>query len=154
MDEMVGVQVPEEGTMNEVLGVHLRPRAWLIRATILAVSLGLIHILATPLYFEQWLGYGVFFFTAAVLEVMYSMALAASSPSRVLLWLGIAGNGAIFVLWVLTRTLGVPFGPMAGDVLPLGLLDGLAQILVVAQIVHLAVLLRTFEGLGRRPLIE
>ena len=154
MDEMVRVQVSVEGTMDEMLGVHLKPRAWLIRATILAVSLGLIHILATPLYFEQWLGYGVFFFTAAVLEVMHSMALAVSPPSRLLLWLGIAGNGAILALWVLTRTIGVPFGPMAGEVLPLGLFDGLAQILVVTQIVHLAVLLRVFDRLGRRPLIE
>jgi len=74
--------------------------------------------------------------------------------SRVLLWLGIAGNGAILGLWALTRTVGIPFGPMAGEVLPLGLLDGLTQILVVTQIVHLAVLLRLFDRLGGRPLIE
>jgi hypothetical protein len=140
--------------MDEIFGLHLKPRAWLIRATVLAVSLGLIHFLATPLYFEQWLGYGVFFFTAAVLEVMYSMALGVSPPGRVLLWLGIAGNGIILALWAWTRTVGIPFGPMAGEVLPLGLLDGLAQILVVTQIVHLAVLLRLFDGLGGRPLIE
>jgi hypothetical protein len=140
--------------MEEMVGVHLRPRAWLIRATILAVSLGLIHVLATPLYFEQWLGYGVFFFTAAVLQVMYSMALAVSPPSRVLLWLGVAGNGALLALWALTRTLGVPFGPMAGEVLPLGVLDGVAQLLVATQIVHLVVLLRLFDRLGERPLIE
>ena len=137
-----------------MFGAHLKPRAWLVRATILAVSLGLMHILATPLYFEQWLGYGVFFFTAAVLQVMYSMALAVSPPNRTLLWLGIAGNGAILALWVLTRTVGIPIGPMAGEVLPLGLLDGLAQILVVTQIVHLAVLLRLFDRLGERPLVE
>jgi hypothetical protein len=154
MDEIVGVQVSLEGTMEETVGVHLRPRAWLIRATILAVSLGLIHFLATPLYFEQWLGYGVFFFTAAVLQVMYSMALAVSRPSRVLLWLGVAGNGAILALWALTRTLGVPFGPMAGEVLPPGLLDGVAQLLVITQILHLVVLLRLFDRLGERPLIE
>ena len=154
MDEMVGVQVPGEGTMDEMVAVHLRPRAWLIRATILAVSLGLMHALAMPLYFEQWLGYGVFFFTAAVLQVMYSMALAVSPPSRTLLWLGIAGNAAIIALWALTRTVGIPFGPMAGEVLPLGLLDGLTQILVVAQIVHLAVLLRLFDRLGGQPLVQ
>lgn len=154
MDEIHGVHVPVESNVDEMVGVHLKPRAWLVRATILAVLLGLMHVLATPLYFEQWLGYGVFFFTAAVLQVMHSMALAVSPPSRVLLWLGIAGNGAILILWVLTRSIGVPFGPMAGEILPLGLLDGLAQILVVAQIVHLAVLLRTFDRLGGRPLIE
>jgi hypothetical protein len=154
MDEMSGIHLSVERIKDEIIGVHLKPRAWLVRATVLAISLGLMHILATPLYFEQWLGYGVFFFTAAVLQVMYSMALAVSPPSRPLLWLGIAGNAATIALWAFTRTVGVPFGPMAGEVLPLGLLDGLAQILVISQIVHLTVLLRLFERLGGRPLIE
>lgn len=140
--------------MSEMFSVHLMPRSWLIRATVLAVSLGLIHMLATPLYFDQWLGYGVFFFIAAVLQVMYSMALAVSPPNRALLWVGIVGNAFIITLWAVTRTLGVPFGPMAGEVLPIGLLDGLAQILEVTQIVHLAVLLNQFDRLGGRPLIE
>ena len=43
---------------------------------------------------------------------------------------------------------------MAGEVLPVGLLDGLAQILAATQIVHLAVLLRQFDRLGQRPLVE
>ena len=67
--------------MDKMFRAHLKPRTWLVRATVLAVSLGLIHFLATPLYFDQWLGYGVVFFTAAVLQVMYSMALAVSPPS-------------------------------------------------------------------------
>jgi hypothetical protein len=71
------------------------------------------------------------------------------------LWLGIAGNGLIVILWVITRTVGIPFfGPMAGMVLPVGLLDGLAQILEVTQILHLAVLLAEFDQLGDRPLVE
>ncbi|MGD8624101.1 MAG: hypothetical protein PVF47_02215 [Anaerolineae bacterium] len=141
--------------MTEMFSVHLKPRSWLIRATILSASLGLIHILATPLYFDQWLGYGVFFFGAAVLQVMHSMALGVNPPNRPLLWLGIAGNGLIVILWVITRTVGIPFfGPMAGMVLPVGLLDGLAQILEVTQILHLAVLLAEFDQLGDRPLVE
>jgi hypothetical protein len=146
----------EEGVgMNQMLSVHLKPRSWLVRATVLAVSLGLAHVLATPLYFEQWLGYGVFFFTAAVLHVTYSMVLAVNPPNRTLLWAGIGGNALIIVVWAITRTLGIPFfGPMAGEVLPVGLLDGLAQILGVTQIVHLAVLLYQFDRLGGRPLVE
>lgn len=141
--------------MNQIFSPHLRPRTWLIRATILATSLGLLHFLATPLYFEQWLGYGVFFFTVAVLQVVYSMALGVGPPSRPLLWLGIIGNGLIVVLWVITRAVGVPFfGAMAGEVLPVGLLDGITQLLAIAQVVHLAVLLRQFDQLGRKPLVE
>ena len=140
--------------MSELFGVHLQPRSWLIRATVLAVSLGVIHMLATPLYFEQWLGYGVFFVVTAVLQVMYSMALAVGQPNRALLWIGIIGNALVIALWAVTRTLGIPFGPMAGEVLPVGLLDGVAQILGATQIVHLAVLLHQFDQLGGRPLVE
>ena len=140
--------------MTEIFGAHLKPRSWLIRATVLSASLGLIHFLATPLYFDQWLGYGVFFFTVAVLQVFYSMALAASQPNRILLWVGIAGNALVIGLWASTRFVGVPFGPMAGKVLPIGWLDGLAQILTVTLILHLAVLLGQFDQLGQRALIE
>ena len=141
--------------MTDNINVHFRPRSWLIRAVGLAVTLGLVHILATPLYFEQWLGYGAFFFVVAVLQVMYSMALAVSPPSRALLWAGIVGNALVVALWLTTRTIGIPFfGPMAGDVLPVGLLDGLAQVLEVIQILHLVVLLRLFDQLGDRALVE
>ena len=141
--------------MDTERNVHLMPRTWLVRAVVLAVSLGLVHFLATPLYFGQWLGYGVFFFTVAVLQIMYSMALAVSPPSHALFWLGIAGNSLVLVTWAITRTVGIPLlGPMAGVVLPVGLLDGLAQLLAVIQIVHLAVLLREFDGLSGRPLVE
>jgi hypothetical protein len=141
--------------MEEKRNVHFKPRSWLVRAVALAASLGLVHFLATPLYFGQWLGYGVFFFTVAVLQVMYSMALAVSPPNRALLWLGIVGNSLVVVTWAITRTIGIPFfGPMAGVVLPLGLLDGLAQLLAIVQIVHLAVLLREFDQLEGRPLVE
>jgi hypothetical protein len=83
------------------------------------------------------------------------MVLAVSAPNRAMLWLGIVGNGLVFALWLVTRTVGIPFfGPMAGEVLPVGLLDGTAQLLGIAQIVHLAVLLYQFDRLGSRPLIE
>jgi hypothetical protein len=140
--------------MQEMFSAHLKPRSWLVRATVLAVTLGVIHFLATPLYFDQWLGYGLFFFAAAALQVMYSMALAAGQPNRALLWVGIAGNALVIVLWAITRTVGIPLGPMAGEVLPIGLLDGSAQVLEAIQIIHLASLLRQFEQLGGRPLIE
>jgi hypothetical protein len=141
--------------MSEMLSPHLKPRSWLIRATVLSASLALVHFLATPLYFDRWLGYGVFFLTVAVLQVMYSMALAAGEPNRALLWLGILGNALVIALWAVTRTVGIPlFGPMAGEVLPVGLLDGLAQVLAAILIVHLAVLLQQFDRLEGRPLIE
>lgn len=140
--------------MSEMFGAQIRPRSWLVRATVLAGSVGLIHILATPLYVGQWLGYGMVFVGVAVLQVIYSMVLAVNPPRRTFLWLGIAGNALIIAVWAFTRTVGIPLGPMAGEVLPVELLDGLAVVLEVVQIVHLAVLLHQFDRLAGRPLVE
>jgi hypothetical protein len=140
--------------MSEMFDVQFEPRAWLVRATVLAGSLGIIHVLATPLYFGQWLGYGIAFVAIAVLQVMHSMVLAVNQPRRVFFWVGIVGNALIIVVWLVTRTVGVPMGPMMGEVLPIGFLDGLAQILEVIQIVHLSVLLYQFDELQGRPLIQ
>ena len=63
-------------------------------------------------------------------------------------------NALVIALWAYTRTAGIPFGPMAGEVLPVSLLDAVAQILAAIQIVHMAVLLREFDELGGRPLVE
>lgn len=146
--------IASEPGLDEVIGAHFKPRTWLIRATMLSFSLGLIHILAAPLYFNQWLGYGAFFIFVAVLQIMYSAALAVGRPSRALYWVGIAGSVLVIAMWLYTRTLGIPFGPMAGEVLPIGLLDAIAQILTLALMVHLVVLLRRFDQLQGRPLIE
>jgi hypothetical protein len=140
--------------MFENLNVHLKPRTWLIRAIVISVALALVHMLATPLYFDQWLGYGAFFVAAAVLQVMFSMALTVNTPNRALLWVGLVGNVLVVLLWIITRTFGIPLGPMAGEVLPLGWLDGIAQVLELVQVVHLFVLLRQFDVLGDRPLVE
>jgi hypothetical protein len=140
--------------MSEMFDVQFKPRSWLARATVLAGSLGIIHIVATPLYFGQWLGYGIAFVAIAVLQVMYSMVLAVNRPRRIFFWAGIVGNVLIVAVWLLTRTVGVPMGPMAGEVLPIEFLDGLAQVLEVTQIVHLAVLLARFDELGGRPLVQ
>lgn len=140
--------------MNDLFSVQFKPRSWLVRATVLAGSLGIIHILATPLYFDQWLGYGIVFVAVAVLQVMYSMVLAVNPPRRIYLWAGIIGNILIVAVWLLTRTVGVPLGPMAGEVLPVEFLDGLAQVLEVIQIVHLVVLLSRFDEIEGRPLVQ
>jgi hypothetical protein len=141
--------------MNRLLSVQVKPRSWLVRAVVLAGMIGVIHVLLTPVFFQQWLGYGVFFFTAAALQVFYSMVLAVNPPNRLLLWAGIAGNALTIALWAITRTVGIPLlGPMAGEVLPVGVPDAASKFFELAQIAHLAVLLRFFDQLGDRPLIE
>lgn len=135
--------------------IEVIPRRWLVRAVALSVGAGVIHLLMTPIFFQQWLGYGVFFVTVAFAQITGAAAYAVMPTSRFLLWAGIVANSAIIALWLVTRTLGVPFvGPEAGQVLPAGVPDLLSVVIELALIGHLVVLLRYVPQLEARPLVE
>ena len=130
-------------------------RAWRWRAVALSMAAGLVHILVSPVYFAQWIGYGAFFVTVAALQGIGAMALTAGRPHRFFYWAGIVGNGGVVLMWVITRTVGIPFfGPAAGEVQPVGVPDLLATLIELALIVHLAVLVTRFGELNEQPLVE
>jgi hypothetical protein len=126
-------------------------------AAALSSVAGVIHWVVSPEYLRLWWGYGYFFIWAGILQMGYAFAifllplLYASSggyDSReavVMRWvylLGAAGNAAIIVLYVVTRTLGVPLaGPAANVVLPLtpaSVVATVAEIILVALLLILA----------------
>jgi hypothetical protein len=102
---------------------------------ILSLVAAVIHIGVMPEHFEEWWGYGLFFLVAAAAQALYAVAILRA-PTPTLLWVGIVGNLAIIALWVLTRTIGIPFfGPHAGEIEEVGTMDlasKLAEILLVA----------------------
>ena len=102
---------------------------------ILSLVAAVIHIGVMPEHFEEWWGYGLFFLVAAAAQALYAVVILRA-PTPTLLWVGIVGNLAIIALWVLTRTIGIPFfGPHAGEVEEVGTMDlasKLAEILLVA----------------------
>ena len=83
----------------------------LYAAAALSLLAALIHLWVTPEHFEEWWGYGAFFLVAALAQALYA-PLVVVWPTRIVLLAGIAGNLAIVVLYLLTRTVGIPlFGP-------------------------------------------
>lgn len=119
-----------------------RPSMALRGAAALSMVAALIHLWVTPEHFGEWWGYGLFFLLAAVAQSLYAAALLLV-PRWPIFLLGIAGNLAIILLWVVTRTLGIPlFGPEAGEVEGVGLLDLSATFTQLALVVVLAVLAR------------
>ena len=104
---------------------------------------GVIHAYFMPEHFEEWIGYGVFFLVATVCQVLLALVLLADlPPRREVLWAGIIGNAAIIMLWLITRTLGIPIGPMAGEIEAVGVLDLTSKIAEMVVIMCLALLLR------------
>src|SRR3954469_24811808 len=95
----------------------------LYAAAALSLLAALIHLWVTPEHFEEWRGYGTFFLAVAIAQGFYSVALLRW-PRQLVFYLGIGGNLAIIILYIVTRTVGIPFfGPHAGEVEEVGVVD-------------------------------
>ncbi|MDQ3871090.1 MAG: hypothetical protein M3301_05685, partial [Chloroflexota bacterium] len=103
---------------------------------LVSVSLGAaaIHFTVIPDHFQEWWAFGLFFVVSAWFQAWWAV-LFALRPSRSLAAIGAAVNGAIVVVWVASRTVGLPLGPHPGEVEPVGLADVVAtafEVIIVA----------------------
>jgi hypothetical protein len=80
---------------------------------ILSAGAGAIHFSVIQSHFEEYWAFGVFFAAAAWLQILWAMWVVAR-PERMVALVGIAINGAITAVWIVSRTVGVPFGPEPG----------------------------------------
>jgi hypothetical protein len=118
-------------------------------AVILSISAGLIHGLNVQEHLAEWWGYGFFFLFAAAGQFVYGLILIVQPwnydetggrrdggrYARRFFLGGIAVNGSLIVLYLVTRTVGIPFlGPSAGQTEPFTIL-GLATKLIEASLV-------------------
>ena len=101
----------------------------------------LIHVWAMPEHIEEWWFYGILFALVALLQGFYGVALWLWG-GRTVLVLGMVGNLAIVVFYLITRTVGVPFGPHVGEVEAVGILDLAATASELALVATLALLYR------------
>ncbi len=119
-----------------------RKSKMLYMAASLSVVAGLIHAWAMPGHYQEWWGYGAFFLVVAVAQVFLSDALLYRPGPRLFL-AGVAGNLAVIALYVVTRTVGIPFfGPYAGEVEEMGMVDLLSIVVELVLVITLVVLLR------------
>lgn len=115
----------------------------LFTASGLSMLAGVIHLVVAPDHLAEWLGYGLFFIISSSVQIFYAVLLLTQMLNRRLLVAGILGNSIIIVLYIITRTFGIPFfGPHAGMVEAIGGLDILSKIDELALILCLVTLLR------------
>jgi hypothetical protein len=114
---------------------------------VLGIAAGLIHAIAAVGHTGYW-PFAAFFAVLAVAQLTWG-ALVYRGASRRVLVAGAWGNAAVALLWLLTRTVGLPIGPHAGGPEPAGALDVLATLDEQAIVALLLVLLRWDDLSGR-----
>jgi hypothetical protein len=73
-----------------------------------------IHFVVIPGHWDEYWAQGLFFIVAATAQLLWAIWIMVA-PSRLIYLAGAAGNAAIAVMWVVTRTVGLPAGPGAGE---------------------------------------
>ena len=120
-------------------------------AALLSVGAAVIHFAVIAEHFDEWWLTGLFFLALAIFQLAWAL-LVLRVPSRPLYLAGAVANALVVVLWIVSRTTGVPVGPGAGEAEPVALPDTLATAFEVVLAVVLVALLseQTAPGTRRR----
>jgi hypothetical protein len=113
-----------------------------------SIAAGAINLAAAATIGSSNAQYLAFFTVVGVAQVAWAAVALAWAP-RWWLALGAAGNLVVVATWVVSRTVGLPFGPAAGITLPAHFPDSLATALEVVVVAGAAVLLARGQGLAR-----
>ncbi|MDQ6649782.1 MAG: hypothetical protein M3Z02_06660 [Actinomycetota bacterium] len=113
----------ESGTgRDSVAGGYLR-----LVVVLASLAAAVIHFGFAPAHFQQHWSHGLFFVVVGWLQLAWAL-LVMSRPSRALVWAGTA-NLLVVVVWVLSRTDGIPLVPLGSTVERVGFPDSLATAL-------------------------
>jgi hypothetical protein len=108
------------------LAARRRPRLATYLAASASAGAAAIHYAVIAEHFEEWWGLGLFFVMSAIAQLVWAV-LVLTTRSELLVWLGVVGNAAIVVLWILTRAVGTLVGPEPATPEPIGLADSVAS---------------------------
>lgn len=131
-------------TRSRVGDIQLLLAAALIASA--AIHTGVVHE-----HFAEWTAAGVFFIFLAAAEIATATAVLLRPPRRVVLLAGVAISVLPLLLWLYSRTAGMPFGPAAAKPDDIGGPDVIACLLEVGSLVAAVLLLRPMGWLRRRP---
>jgi hypothetical protein len=88
----------------------------------LSAGAAVIHLAVVGEHFAEYPPFGILFAALGWFQLGWAAAYVAR-PGRRLASLGLMVSLAVLVVWVASRTIGLPFGPEPGAVEPLGPLD-------------------------------
>jgi hypothetical protein len=116
------------------LASRRRPRLAVYSAASASAGAAAVHYAVIAEHFEEWWGFGLFFVVSAVAQLVWAL-LVVTSRSRSVIWLGVVGNAAIVMLWIVTRSVGTLVGPEPDMTEPVGVADSVATAFEVVIVV-------------------
>lgn len=105
----------------------------------LSMSTAAIHFAVMGEHFAEYVAFGVFFSIVAWSQALWAVGVIALQSRRLLL-VGLVGNALVILVWLISRTTGLPIGPEAGAPEPAAFIDVLSTILEVAIVAGTAIL--------------
>jgi hypothetical protein len=99
-------------------------RADLVRlAAVVSGAAAAVHLSVARLHFDEFWLFGVGFIASGVLQLAWAVAVWRRNEDLRLLVAGFVLQLAIALVWLVSRTVGLPYGPQAGDPESIGPLD-------------------------------
>lgn len=115
----------------------LRTRPAAATFALLSFGSAAIHFAVSPDHFAEFAAYGVFFAFLAWFQVLWAAGYLAR-PDAGWARVAVVVNAFVVVVWVYSRVIGLPFGPVPGSTEPVGVADtissGFEALLVVGLV--------------------
>lgn len=135
---------------NEARDAVASPGPAVYGAVALSLASALVYLWSVPTQSLLWWGYSLFFLAFALVQGIYAVALLRWPTQRLFL-LGIWPNLALFFLYVVWYTQGIPFGPHTGMLMDPQRMDVAGALAEAGIVIALVTLLR---GASRRMTIN
>jgi hypothetical protein len=117
----------------------------LVTLALLSTGAALIHFVVIEMHAEEWWLFGAAFAAMALAQQVWAV-FVLTHPNRMLYAAGAVLNTGIIIVWIVSRSSGLPFGPDAGEPEAIGFSD------VVATVFELLIALGAIALLRPRPL--
>lgn len=114
-------------------------------AAVTSLLAGTIHIGQVGLHLDQDWTFAAFFLTTGMVQLIAAVLLLRPRPAA-WSWFGIVGSLAVIATWLISRSLGLPFGAEPGTAEEIGMADAAASAAEAITIVALALWLTDRRG--------
>jgi hypothetical protein len=116
----------------------------------LAVTAGLIHVKAMADHVAHYWLFGVLFGVVACAQIGWGVWLWRRPMSNRALVAGAIGTLGVIGVWVVSRTVGLPIGPWAGEAEEIGVSDAIATLAELALLPVVVAIVRPGSRIGIR----